>query len=123
MPSMNRRSKLTAAAVVATVASAGVEAFSPVVSRTNNGASMSIMKNKAAASALRMSTADDEVAKLRAAAQKAREEAQALAKVSLPLIVEQAILFIQQILQYIFLTAAAAAAIPRLYYCYKRVYA
>ena len=42
------------------------------------------MKNKAAASALRMSAADDEVAKLRAAAQKAREEAQALAKVSLP---------------------------------------
>ena len=124
MPSMNRRSKLTAAAVVATVASAGVEAFSPVAPRTNNGASMSIMKNKAAASALRMSTADDEVAKLRAAAQKAREEAQALAKVSLPLIVEQAILFIQQILEYIFLTAAAAAAaaIPRLYYCYKRVY-
>ena len=58
-----------------------VEAFSPVVSRTN-GASMT-MKNKAAASsALRMSAADDEVAKLRAAAQKAREEAQALAKVS-----------------------------------------
>lgn len=90
MPSMNRRSKFTAAAVVATVASAGVEAFSPVVSRTNNGGSMSIMKNKAAASALRMSTADDEVAKLRAAAQKAREEAQALAKVSLPLIVDRA---------------------------------
>lgn len=84
MPSMNRRSKLTAAVVVATVASAGVEAFSPIAPRTNNGASMSIMKNKAAASALRMSTADDEVAKLRAAAQKAREEAQALAKVSLP---------------------------------------
>ena len=41
------------------------------------------MKNTAAASsALRMSAADDEVAKLRAAAQKAREEAQALAKVS-----------------------------------------
>ena len=83
MPSMNRRSKLTAAAIAATAAMSGTsEAFSPVVSRTN-GASMSTMKkNKAAASALRMSTADDEVAKLRAAAQKAREEAQALAKVS-----------------------------------------
>ena len=86
MPSTNRRSKLTTAAVVATAAMCGtsststsivVEAFSPVVSRTN----ASMMKNKASA-ALRMSTADDEVAKLRAAAQKAREEAQALAKVS-----------------------------------------
>ena len=77
---MNRRSTL-AAAVVATAAMAGtstsVEAFSPVVSRTPAKPTAA-----AAATALRMSTADDEVAKLRAAAQKAREEAQALAKVS-----------------------------------------
>ena len=86
MPSANRRSTLAAAAAVATAAMAGtstsvaVEAFSPVsMSRTP-----AVMKPTAAAAAtaLRMSTADDEVAKLRAAAQKAREEAQALAKVS-----------------------------------------
>ena len=84
MPSANRRSALaSAAAVVATAAMAGtgttVEAFSPVVSMSRTPA---MMKPSAAATALRMSTADDEVAKLRAAAQKAREEAQALAKVS-----------------------------------------
>ena len=87
MPSANRRSTLAAAAAVATAAMAGtstsvaVEAFSPVVSMSRTPA---VMKPTAAAAAtaLRMSTADDEVAKLRAAAQKAREEAQALAKVS-----------------------------------------
>ena len=88
MPSANRRSTLAAAAAaVATAAMAGtstsvaVEAFSPVVSMSRTPA---VMKPTAAAAAtaLRMSTADDEVAKLRAAAQKARDEAQALAKVS-----------------------------------------
>ena len=84
MPNANRRSTLAAATVVATAAMAGtstsvaVEAFSPVVSMSRTPA----MMKPAAATALHMSTADDEVAKLRAAAQKAREEAQALAKVS-----------------------------------------
>lgn len=77
---MNRRNTLTtAAAIVAAAAMAGtsstVEAFSPVVSMSKKPAAT------AAAGTLRMS-ADDEVAKLKAAAQKAREEAQALAKVS-----------------------------------------
>ena len=79
MSTFSRKSALAAAAIVAATATS-TTAFSPVVSRTATPSGGNALAPRSTPTSLRMS-ADDEVAKLRAAAQKAREEAQALAKV------------------------------------------
>mmetsp|Transcript_26189 Transcript_26189/g.56733 ORF Transcript_26189/g.56733 Transcript_26189/m.56733 type:complete len:403 (-) Transcript_26189:59-1267(-) len=78
MPAFSRKSALAATAIVAATASS-TTAFSPVISRTATPSVSNDLAPRSAPTSLSMS-ADDEVAKLRAAAQKAREEAQALAK-------------------------------------------
>ena len=85
MSTINRKNALAAAAIFAATVSSSTDAFSPV-SRTSVSAPASFVPHRTAGdvysttSALHMS-AEDEVAKLRAAAQKARDEAQDLAKV------------------------------------------